>query len=280
FSYNDVNLKHADCDGNGIINFDDTLAIDLNYGLTHNKTETELAGGEPELWVEAMPDTAGLEEAVNVSIYMAKSDLVVDSIHGLSFSIVWDETLTMPNDAQVNFAQSIFGTQGVDLLTFTKPFLSEGRVDIAITRMDGINLDGHGLLCQFRIVTIDNLSGIEYLPIGLENVTALTSSEDSIGFVLTDDVVVIDPTRTDVRENVMDQIQIYPNPTRGKVVVVNEGNQVQLQVMDSRGRIVTESIVAQNDRHELDLTGMESGMYHLRMSSQEGVHYSKLKLIK
>lgn len=279
FSYNNVNLKHADCDGNGIINFDDTLAIDLNYGLTHNKTEMELTGGEPELWVEAVPDTAGLEEAVNVSIYMAKSDLIVDSIHGLSFSIIWDETLTMPNNAQVDFAQSVFGTQGNDLLTFTKPFLNEGRIDLAITRMDGINLNGHGLLCQFRIVTIDNLSGMEYLPIGLENVTALTASEDTIGFILTDDVVVIDPARTDITESMMDQIQIFPNPTRGKVVVQNEGPLTQLQVMDSRGRIVREAMVSQNERHELDLTGMESGMYHLRMSSKEGVLYSKLKLI-
>src|SRR5690606_34345164 len=32
-----VNQKHADCDGNGIVNFADTVAINQHYGLTHPK---------------------------------------------------------------------------------------------------------------------------------------------------------------------------------------------------------------------------------------------------
>ena len=39
FAQNNENLKHADCDGNGVVNFDDTLAIDFNYLNTHNKFE-------------------------------------------------------------------------------------------------------------------------------------------------------------------------------------------------------------------------------------------------
>jgi hypothetical protein len=280
FSSNNVNLKHADCDGNGIINFDDTLAIDLNYGETHNKTEVELAGGEPELWIEAITDTAGLGQEVAFSIYMATPDLLVDSIYGLAFSIVWDESLTMPNEVGINYEQSIFGIPGNDLLTLNKKFSNEGRVDVAMTRIDGLNLDGHGLLCQLRIVTIDNLSGKENLYIGLENLTALTTSGDSVGFILIDDVLSIDPNRTGVQEVMVNKVQIFPNPTRGKVVIVNEGSPAELQVLDSHGRIVTETALAQNERHELDLSGMESGMYHLRISSQNGVRYSKLNLLK
>ena len=32
-----LNYKHADCNGDGIVNTDDTLAIHLNYGLIHPK---------------------------------------------------------------------------------------------------------------------------------------------------------------------------------------------------------------------------------------------------
>ncbi|MEO1451717.1 MAG: hypothetical protein AAFV07_19465, partial [Bacteroidota bacterium] len=34
-----INFKHADTDGNGVVNTADTVAINLNYGLTHNKNE-------------------------------------------------------------------------------------------------------------------------------------------------------------------------------------------------------------------------------------------------
>ncbi len=75
-----VNYKHADTDGNGIVNADDTLAILVNYGLTRDVEGRRYVASLPAKSATAgtglfiIPDEAVLTNAVNVEIPLYLGD--------------------------------------------------------------------------------------------------------------------------------------------------------------------------------------------------------------
>jgi len=53
--YNGMNYKHADCNGNGTVGFEDTVAVNTNYGLTRGGLTPSNRTGAP---VYVVPDAS------------------------------------------------------------------------------------------------------------------------------------------------------------------------------------------------------------------------------
>ena len=79
--------------------------------------------------------------------------------------------------------------------------------------------------------------------------------------------VVIDVTATDEREAV--ELQLYPNPTNGRITVEAKGMR-RLEVFNAKGqRVMVEKPNA--DAHQLQLSGLQAGLYGLRIETVKGV---------
>ncbi|MCB0755718.1 MAG: T9SS type A sorting domain-containing protein, partial [Flavobacteriales bacterium] len=277
FAQNNVNIKHADCDGNGIINFDDTLAIDFNYLNTHNKFEGVSGGGNPPLWVEATPDTVGLEQAIDVVVHLGSADQPIDSLHGVAFSLTFNEAFLTENGFSLDFDNCALGTAGSDVLTFQKSFFNDGAIDIAITRTTLQNFQGYGPIVHARIVTTDNLSGLHDLPIGVSNAFAITASETEVPLTTIPDTVVIDPNKVGIVDPVELDVAIYPNPTNGliNIVGINAGNVI---VLNSLGQTVhSESLNSGNQ--SIDLGNLPDGVYMLRFNTEEASAVRRVRVM-
>lgn len=279
FSQNNVNLKHADCDGNGIVNFDDTLAIDFNYLNTHNKTE-ESQGGNPPIWVEATPDTVGLEQAIDIVVHLGTANQPVDSLHGVAFSLMFNEMLLTPNGLSIDFDNCSLGTAGVDVIGFRKNLFSDGMIDMAVTRNTLVNWQGYGPIGHARIVTTDNLSGITALVVNIGGVEALTASETEVELSTIADTVIIDPSKVGIEENDFENVLIYPNPTTGVVNVSGLSGKVSIVVTDALGRRVQEVPFNGTGRVLIDISSEPFGVYFLTIQSETAVVTRKVKLIK
>ena len=279
FAVNNVNLKHADCDGNGIINFDDTLAIDFNYLNTHNKFETAPPGGNPLIWIEATPDTVGLEHVVDIVIHLGTAAQPIDSLHGVAFSLTFDESLVMSQGMSVDFDNCVLGTAGSDVLTFQQTMFIDGVIDLAVTRTTLQNFQGYGPIAHARIVTTDNLSGITDLPIGVSAVTAITAAQEEVLLSTLADTVVIDPNKVGIVEPEQLNIRVYPNPTNGMVTVSGFNEYAKVQVFNSIGQVVFETSI-NSDKSVLDLTELNSGIYVLKLETDKAVGVERLRLIR
>jgi hypothetical protein len=278
FAQNNVNIKHADCDGNGIINFDDTLAIDFNYLNTHNKFEGVSAGGNPPLWVEAIPDTVGLEQAIDIVVHLGSVDQPIDSLHGVAFSLTFDESLLTESGFSIDFDNCALGTAGNDVLTFQKSFFNDGALDLAMTRNTLQNFQGYGPIVHARIVTTDNLSGVHELPIGASNAFALTASETEVALTAIPDTVTIDPNKVGIVDPVELEVTIYPNPTNGliNIVGVNTGNVV---VLNSLGQAVhTEPILSSNQ--SIELGHLPNGVYMLHLRTDKAIAVERVRILR
>jgi hypothetical protein len=279
FAQNNVNLKHADCDGNGVVNFADTIAISQNYGLTHGKTESALGGGYPMLWVEATPDTVGLSQAVNITVHLADAAMPVDSLHGIAFTLTFNETLVIADDLAIDFSNNTLGTVGSDVLTLQKPFFPNGEIDVAITRNTLQNFSGFGPLMTARIVTTDNLSGVHELRIGISGVTAITASEIPVLFTTVADTVFVDSERVGINDLTELDFRVYPNPSQGVFQLEGLEGNVNVEVMDATGRVVERLENNGNGKLTLDINHQPAGMYVMRVWNETGFAVKRIELL-
>ena len=280
FAVNNVNLKHADCDGNGIINFDDTLAIDFNYLNTHNKFEGVSSGGNPPIWVEVTPDTVGLEQAIDIVVHLGSVDQPVDSLHGVAFSLMFDESLFTQNGFTVDFDNCVLGTAGNDVLTFQKNLFNDGMLDVAVTRNTLENFQGYGPIIHARIVTTDNLSGVHDAAFGIGGVVAITASETPVELSSIPDTVVIDPNKVGIDERGLENLSIYPNPATDVLNITGLVGSGTVSVLNTMGQEALAVVFQNSDRIVLNLSELTSGVYLVQIRTANSITTRKLRLIR
>jgi hypothetical protein len=276
FSQNNVNLKHADCDGNGVVNFADTIAISQNYGQTHGKTENGLVGSYPALWVEAVQDTVAPGQGIHATVHLGSASQPVDSLHGIAFTLTFNDMLVDDAAFSIDFSGNALGTVGSDVMTLQKLFLPDGEVDVAVTRTTRQNWGGYGPLATFHIVTTDNLSGIHELRIGVSGITAITAREFPVELASVPDTVIIDPDHVGIGEAFGSSLRVWPNPGSGIFRIEGLHGAELVEVMDATGRTISRRATNGPDALTIDLSEQPDGLYLLRLTGRDGVAVRRL----
>lgn len=290
-----VNYKHIDTDGNGIINADDTLAITQNWGSTHNfwnpDEEEELWEDESGLLMNAPfyvePDTLIPGETTILDIVLGDIDNPVENLYGLAFSITYDTSIIEPNSAFMHFDPSWLGIDDDNMISIQKDFYAEGLIDVAITRIDGIEITGEGLLCGLEIIVQDDVllrgpneaeSGISAEAVfAIVNTHLINFSEEEIEVVEMETLAPIDNVSNTITLFDETSIQVFPNPASKQVNILAEGNQFieEVQLIDVRGKIMMERAI-NGDKGMFPLTGISEGVYYLKVFTADRVFLKKL----
>lgn len=281
---NGINSVFSDTDGSGLVNDDDTLAISLNYGLTHNKTGGVEGGpGDPPLLILPSVDSALVGDTVVLSIALGLDTLPADSIYGLAFTIEYDETLVDSGSASVQYSGWL-GSAGINLLGFQKDFAATGELPVALTRTDLQEVSGFGMIASLSIVMIDDIAGksavSEVLHFSITQVrlirldgTEIPVQAGSTSIVLTElDVTSIDP-------ELIGGLRIYPQPARDQVVVeIEQPEAWEVSLHTLSGQFLQRVHTPGARQLTLPLEGLATGLYILRIRSKKGEVVRKLEV--
>ena len=73
-------------------------------------------------------------------------------------------------------------------------------------------------------------------------------------------------------DNSLSALQLVPNPTSGMLNVMTPNNTTidYVQVVDIRGRLVTQKRFNNTDSYSIDMTGLDSAVYFVKIFSTEG----------
>jgi hypothetical protein len=189
-----INMKHADCDGNGVVDATDTTAVSLNYGMHHPAVRIIQPETKPNsnsiLSIDVTPDTVGPSSPVHINV-----DLSTDSIYGVAFSVYYDPSLINPASLIPDFSNSWLGTTGVNMIAFAKVDPIEGRIDFALTRTDHTDaVAGLGNLLSFDLVTADNIPAASSLAMSADNVNGVFLSQNYEVITGSEDSTFVDST--------------------------------------------------------------------------------------
>lgn len=218
-----VDFAHIDTNGDGVINAADTLALVQNWG-----SETGFTSGTPpvngfnglENFLTGIPlyvqtDTLVAGDTAILDIILGEEGIPADNIYGLAFSIVYDPDIVVAGSVSAYFNPSWIGQIGNNLLAVAREDVDNHRIDIAVTRIDGNNTSGFGVMGQLQVTIEDVIfsrSAAVDLHLGIENVRIINFSEEPIPSTPIESVILINTITGTDDATIASDIRVFPNP--------------------------------------------------------------------
>ncbi len=262
-----VNFKHADCDGNGVIDINDTLAIIQNYGQTHNKQEG-LRGSvmDPVLQFISFDDTVVAGSTITIPIHLGTVQQPAEDVYGIAFSVFYNETLIVGDSVYITYPASWLGAVGTEVIALEYNMPVIGQIDIGITRNTQMAVNGNGEICQVNIVMQDDITGKDLyttpLHFGFSGAKMINASGIELP-VTTVDLSLVAKQFTTSNDLELDlQAQVYPNPASDWVSISATGNQLeQINVYNVLGAMVLEQSLGGSSQGQINISTLAPGVY-------------------
>ncbi|MEZ4771627.1 MAG: T9SS type A sorting domain-containing protein [Bacteroidia bacterium] len=278
-----VNYKHLDTNGDGIVDVNDTLAISLNYGFSHNKTDHTEGGTGAPVYFEFEQDSIMAGDTVDVLVKLGTDLSPASMIYGVAFSVAIDSSLIDPASVKVSYVNSWLGTTGLDMITMDRNFPLDGKLDVGMTRIDHVDENGYGEIARLSIIMVDDLTAktllSEVLKISFSSVYVISSDESEVPVTpLADSIVVFqdDGQNTAINPELNAAVKIYPNPAQSEITIEMD------QIMGLGWKITSplgQTVSAETTKFytkEINISELSSGIYFLTIQTSKGEIVKKI----
>ena len=285
---NGVNYKNADCDGNGVINADDTLAIIQNWGQTHIRGGgmNEWRNGIPALVVNLVPDTAYTGDTVNAEMILGDSSIIANNVYGLAFTLNYDPTVVDTTKTVTSFGNSWLGSSN-DKISINKDFKLLGKIQCAITRIDHTSRSGGGQIGSTAfVITTDNINGKNYsfytMRAWISNVTMIDNAGNILQVNEGMDTTMVGyfPTGITPVANDNNRVQIFPNPANNNLMVTSEIAAIEIKITDVLDKEVITYIPQNAHYTQLDVSELSNGIYFVEVMTGKGVSTQRVVIAR
>ncbi len=278
------NECHSDCNGDGVINNADTVAVKSNFSLTHSfKLENQNALSA-DLMITPDQPVIGVGMWGTASVYLGSSSSPISNIYGLAFNVTYDNALLETDSCYMSFTNSFLNASGGNI-QFQKNLFSGGINYVASVRTDLNNVNGFGKIASLHYKSKSTLSSDATLNIGVSNaqmvsITGMPVTLTSSGT----NSLTISTTFAGIKEfnYASNSIYLYPQPASNSFIIQMgefKAKEVNIVIADLLGKTVVNTInKVENDRVLVPTVDLNSGTYFVSIINSEGISTNK-KLI-
>jgi hypothetical protein len=269
------NMKHADCNGDGIVDTSDLDAIEDNYGKFHAEMYptqvSPMIPGAPELYIEFPdPSTIQLGRTFKGTIHLGNPENPAYNAYGLGFTLRYDKTKF--RILNVQYPTDGMGEPGDDLMTIDRTFEEFGITQVAMVRNNHENIECKSAVAEF-IGIIDNVAGRGGI-IEIDVTEPLLMRNDEFVLPINTPPNILELT-TGVIDLEAGAVTFYPNPTDDRVWIKNEsGKQIErLNIIRADGVLVKSLIPNTN---YISMAAFAPGVYTLRVEIDGQVYHERI----
>lgn len=284
FLGNAADLKHADTDGNGMVNSDDTLAISYFYGLNHQLTPYIPPSSKGlQFSLKLLTPNPGIGDLVEVEVLLGSSNQPVTNLYGYTFDAFLSPQL-IDSALQINYLQGSWMNQNAaDIWLSKNP--RPGRLESAFTRTNGVAASGYGVVAIMSFIIIDivddsKLNAAPYFTLQVDAPQAMwADGQSTIGDPISLDI----PLRLHRKNPVSDKdFLVYPSPAQDLLQVHLNGDDVieSLVIFDQTGKTVYDSGLVQWEHAELNVGHLPNGFYIAAARTSSGRVVKKFQIIR
>lgn len=271
------NVNHSDCNGDGSIDNNDTLAIYTNYGLTHAFKPAEQAVVNPQLSV--VPDQIVVTKGNwgTSSVFLGEASAPIANINGLAFTVSFDQDLIDANSFYIEYPAS-FINAGNQNLSFAKSDFANGKLYTATTHTITNNVSGNGKIAVLHYKIKSTLVTDEILNIGVTQ--ARQSNANGVLMPLTTGTGSVTAIGASVGMDELsngNSIGIYPNPANASVTIHSGTLLEKVEVLSLTGQTILSERISGID-YKLNLTEIANGVYFVNVYTADQ-KVSRKKLI-
>lgn len=273
-----VNAAHQDCNGSGMVDWEDTIAIINNFSSFHNfdGINTQRSGVEFS-YVFDQPQYAPGDTAT-MFCYLNGNSILYPDLYGFSFQL----TASDPNFSfpitEYQFADSWLGTPGLDLVSVMQNDPNNLTSAFTLVRNDQTGRVGSGFIFSGKWIISSTIGHDEdYIPL-LSNISCLdyTGEYVSVSSVLKDTIRV--RISNDIEEINSIELNLFPNPAKLELSIRLNTYPVYYQVTDIVGQTISSGYF-NSSLNNLDISTLTPGIYSLGIIAPNGV-LSQKKFIK
>ncbi len=281
----DLDFKHIDCDGNGLVNAADYAAIDQNYQKITTQKDFAIDATLPAISLNFPADAISIdpdqtETSIPANLVIGANDLSIDNLYGIALAVDYDPALI--SDVETVYdSTSFIGSENI--LARKKLLAEEGQVAYAITRTNQLGVNGSGNIAEFALILdLDLILGRSesVLELDIIDLIVIDSAGREIPVTVSDDTPTVTVT---VDENALvsteeqlltQQFDIYPNPVKA-TLVIDLAKEVdltngQIEIFNTLGQKVVEQSLS-NHQTLLSVSTLETGVYWVKVHTEDGV---------
>jgi PKD repeat protein len=287
-NYRNVNNKHADCNGNGVIDTFDFRAIQLNMNRRHNGVFARTTStssvylqfpNDVILRSASSPDDATIEGEVRLNLNGNSFNA-----YNILFSVQYNNQQIVPYSFQLNADDNTWF--GPNLFTDVQEFEEDGMADCAITRTDLTARTAASYLGKIKFTVPASIlpaTGSPY-PVSMSLVNAIITDQYGTQIDLTTSnktVTIMDPVYLSTESALASQVLVYPNPTSGQLYFRSNTQSIeQVQLFNSLGMKVADYQKVKSNNLDVNATDLAAGMYHAHIQLENGEVVSKRLVVK
>ncbi|MBU6340160.1 MAG: T9SS type A sorting domain-containing protein [Bacteroidetes bacterium] len=286
---NGVNMAHADCNGDGLVNFSyDAFPLYVNYGskrndilVTEDVFTRGMAGLDPQLrFVDAnIPNNLHQGSSFSLPIELGTASIPAENVYGLAFSVFFDSAFVNASNANFDFNQNSWANPDNDRV-FLHRKVSDYRVDVAWTRTDHNMRNGFGQIGRADFIIIIDVIGFQEFKIKIDSIKMIDKFGNEMPVVGDTVSINIGPAylTSDLEPGTTAQVQIQPNPA-SEYVWVSAGSQPleTLVLWDAMGRAVAQWSPNASE-FQLQLPKLPEGLYWLESRTKHQRSFHKLRI--
>lgn len=279
-----TNYKHIDCNGNGTINADDTLAILQNFALTHPRSgQPEPRGNVPTLRIEMMPDTLADGETVIAHLLLGDSNFTATNVYALAFTFNFDPLVVDSNEYGITFSNnSWLCSNATDHIDLAKKLFEQGEIRAALTRIDQTSRSGSGEIGSVSMkITTGNINGKDLSYYAMHTyISDLIVIDEEGNHVLVDAgadsaEVAFEPSGIYHVEFTSD-IKLYPNPSKQQITISSGSGLINsIQIFDALGQLMISTHYNTVQHATINCSELPQAVYTVFVQSDSGIGYAK-----
>lgn len=272
FPISEVNIKHADANGDGKINAVDLEAVNENYGLTHGPVDFQPNIGtfeDPPLFVD-LPTYLQPGSLVDADVELGSAQFPVDDMYGIAFTIVYPDNI-FEGDPVFEPDNSWLGVPNINMYTLHQAQAGLNEVDITLVRNDQNNASGYGRIGNF-IGVIDDVLGLQQITITIKDVRAIRNDEFEIPIYLPINSTIIS---SNVELPAQENIQVYPNPTNRVINIKTDkpADIISIELLNLNG---VRMYWQEDYSNQVQIEEFDNGVYFLRIQTQTGLYQTRI----
>lgn len=292
-----VNFKHLDCDGNGVIDAWDVLAIQNNY-TPAGHLQNELTPGATPVGIKLDSRIETQSEditkaTITAELSIGNPNLPVEDLHGLALRLSFpDQPFKIESIRESLPDSGLLGPAGSLLRLEKRLGVEEKRdfFDFALSKKNSSGSDGFGQVAAFNIISADiiELLSSPAIPfkVAIEGLILIDENGDTLSYDIPVDTVCInfiDNISTSAREVILsgEEVQLSPNPSDGVVLLqtVNGLRFEEYTLINMTGQVVEHRKMQGLTREALRLRFRQPGWYVLKIKTSSGLVNKRILLL-
>lgn len=277
---NNIDYKHADCNGDGTVNSADLAAVTANYGLIHQKTNNVgqyKTLGLPDLYCDLQNVQAHKGSTISIPVMLGTTGSEMNDFYGISATV---ELLNAQTSAPISVSKNVSWIgNATNSFDFEKN-LAPNKSAFTFVRNDQQNLmNQQGQIGEITF-PIDASSVIgSQVTVQFSDIKVIKNDGEEINDynVLNNSFEILAPLGVQDYDKGF-AANVYPNPNTGEFTLsltVEKQTDFQVSLSDATGRKLEGntarlSFVKGNHSIAIDMTEKATGQYFLELITEGG----------